>query len=282
MFDLELRNEIAEIAKDNGVEPEALMAVVEVESAGRLGAKVKGRIEPLIRFEGHYFYRLLPLAKRNLAVVRGLAHARAGRVKNPFRQTSRWKLLARASEIDRLSALSSCSWGCGQVMGSHWRWLGYASIDALVMEARDGASGQIRLMMRFIKKANLIAKLDAQDWAGFARAYNGPAYRKNKYDTKMRDAYRRFKRLDKSAEDKQRFSLRHHVGMLRFGSAGIAVRQLQGDLSSLGFSLVVDGDFGPATERAVKAFQRENRLKGDGIFGPKTLEMLTRRLPRIA
>lgn len=77
-------------------------------------------------------------------------------------------------------------------MGSHWRWLGYGSIDALVVEARDGAAGQIRLMMRYIKNANLVEKLQAHDWTGFARAYNGPAYRKFKYDTKLRNAYRRF------------------------------------------------------------------------------------------
>ncbi len=178
MFEPELIKEITQIARDNDLEPETLMAVVEVESAGRLGAKVNGRMEPLIRFEGHYFYRLLSNSKRNLAVVRGLAHSRFGKVKNPIRQVSRWKLLSRASDIDRPAALSSCSWGCGQVMGSHWRWLGYGSVDALVVEARDGASGQIRLMMRYIQKAKLISKLQNHDWAGFARAYNGPSYRK--------------------------------------------------------------------------------------------------------
>jgi len=72
MFEPKLMKEITEIAKAHDIEPEALMAVVEVESNGRLGAKVNGRMEPLIRFEGHYFYRLLPNAKRNKAVVRGL------------------------------------------------------------------------------------------------------------------------------------------------------------------------------------------------------------------
>lgn len=277
MFEPELVSEIKTIAEDNGLEPEVLMAVVAVESAGKLGAWVNGRNEPLIRFEGHYFYRLLSNSKRNLAVVRGLAHSRAGKVKNPLRQANRWKLLNRASSIDRVAALSSCSWGCGQVMGSHWRWLGYASIDALVAEARDGAAGQIRLMMRFINKARLISKLQNQDWAGFARAYNGPAYAKNKYDIKMRDAYAKFSKQTQKPTLK-----RNQLQMLKFGSRGVGVRQLQKDLSSLGFHLRIDGDFGPATQRAVKTFQRENRLSVDGIFGPKTLEMLARKLPLIA
>lgn len=279
MFEPELVKKISQIAKDHDIEPEALMAVVEVESNGRLGASVNGRMEPLIRFEGHYFYRLLSNAKRNKAVVRGLAHSRSGRVKNPLRQASRWRLLKRAEAIDRTAALSSCSWGCGQVMGSHWRWLGYGSVDALVVEARDGASGQIRLMMRYIKKARLISKLQTHDWAGFARAYNGPAYRKYKYHTKMRNAYRKFLRVKRKPEQGSMLSKRNQVQMLKFGSYGFGVRQLQKDLSSLGFHLVIDGDFGFATERTLKTFQRESRLKADGIFGPKTLEMLRRKLP---
>lgn len=279
MFEAKLIKEITEIAKAHDVEPEALMAVVEVESNGKLGAMVKGRMEPLIRFEGHYFYRLLPNSKRNKAVVRGLAHSRAGRVKNPLRQANRWKLLNRASSIDRVAALSSCSWGCGQVMGAHWRWLGFGSVDGLVFEARDGASGQIRLMMRYIKKARLISKLQNHDWAGFARAYNGPAYAKYKYHTKMRNAYIRFLRTNRKPDLSSPVLKRNSIQMLRFGSRGDAVRQLQRDLSSLGFILRVDGDFGPATEITLKRFQRENRLQADGIFGPKTLEMLRRKLP---
>ncbi len=31
-----------------------------------------------------------------------------------------------------------------------------------------------------------------------------------------------------------------------------------------------DGDFGPKTEAAVRAFQRENGMVPDGIAGPKT------------
>lgn len=67
--------------------------------------------------------------------------------------------------------------------------------------------------------------------------------------------------------------------MLRLGSHGIGVAQLQKDLSSLGFNLDIDGDFGLATERSLKTFQRENCLLADGTFGPKTLEMMRRKLP---
>ena len=56
------------------------------------------------------------------------------------------------------------------------------------------------------------------------------------------------------------------------GDTGSEVKALQTDLNTLGAKpkLVVDGDFGPATEAAVKAFQKAHKLEVDGVVGPKT------------
>ena len=62
--------------------------------------------------------------------------------------------------------------------------------------------------------------------------------------------------------------------MLRRGSLGDAVGQLQTMLRQLGFDLAVDQDFGPATELAVKRFQRDKDLDVDGIVGPMTWDAL--------
>lgn len=272
MFTQTLKTEIKTIAQQYDLEPETLMAVIEVESNGRVGAKVDGRLEPLIRFEGHYFYRLLPTRKRHEAITKGLANAVLGKVKNPFRQSSRWKLLKKAQAIDHDAALSSTSWGIGQVMGSHWRWLGYGSVDALVSAARSGPAGQIELMMRYVDKAGLIGKLKRYDWAGFARGYNGPSYRKNKYDRKLHKAYLQHKGL------RRFYAPANTLASLRLGSFGQAVRDLQKDLSQLGYTLRIDGDFGFGTENAVKNFQRSNRIKIDGIVGPKVFELVRRKL----
>ena len=56
---------------------------------------------------------------------------------------------------------------------------------------------------------------------------------------------------------------------LRVGSKGDLVQRVQ---KALG--IAADGDFGPGTERAVKAWQQANGLTADGIVGPKTLEKL--------
>ena len=125
MFTQETISEITAVAREIGIEPAALLAVAEVESGGKAFASVDGRLEPLIRFEGHYFDRRLTPAKREAARREGLASPLAGAVINPRMQAARWKLLARAAAIDRKAALESVSWGLGQVMGAHWAWLGY-------------------------------------------------------------------------------------------------------------------------------------------------------------
>lgn len=53
-------------------------------------------------------------------------------------------------------------------------------------------------------------------------------------------------------------------------SRGESVRALQSLLNLHGASLTVDGSFGPATEKAVKAFQTKNGLEADGKCGPVT------------
>ncbi|GGA98388.1 hypothetical protein GCM10011491_28320 [Brucella endophytica] len=185
MFEEETIQQIIRAATASGVEPAALLAVAEVESSGQATARVNGRDEPLIRFEGHYFHQRLTGAKLAEARRQGLASPKAGAVKNPAAQADRWRLLERAMKIDREAALESVSWGLGQVMGAHWEWLGYESVEALVAEARGSVTGQVRLMLRFIEKSGLVDELNAHDWPKFARAYNGPAYRKFDYDRKM-------------------------------------------------------------------------------------------------
>lgn len=58
---------------------------------------------------------------------------------------------------------------------------------------------------------------------------------------------------------------------LQRGDTGRAVRVLQGAINALGFNCgEVDGSFGPATEAAVKALQKDGKISVDGIVGKKT------------
>lgn len=59
--------------------------------------------------------------------------------------------------------------------------------------------------------------------------------------------------------------------LLRTGSRGEDVRELQTQLHDLGYAVRPDGDFGSATRDAVMTFQRNHGLPSDGIAGPLTI-----------
>ena len=66
---------------------------------------------------------------------------------------------------------------------------------------------------------------------------------------------------------------------LAIGSEGESVRQLQEALGALGHDPGgVDGAFGPATRRAVVAFQRKQDLDADGIVGRATVAAMNKEL----
>jgi len=54
--------------------------------------------------------------------------------------------------------------------------------------------------------------------------------------------------------------------LLKRGAHGDAVKKLQEELA-----IRVDGQFGPRTEKAVRNYQKKNRLVADGMAGPATL-----------
>jgi len=61
---------------------------------------------------------------------------------------------------------------------------------------------------------------------------------------------------------------------LRHGERSQAVRDLQKKLNHNGATLVIDGDFGDTTERAVRAYQLNVGLVADGIADAKTFAAL--------
>ena len=62
--------------------------------------------------------------------------------------------------------------------------------------------------------------------------------------------------------------------LIKKGSKGDAVRKLQEMLNAKGYKLNVDSDFGPATDAAVRAYQKANHLEVDGEVGQNTWSSL--------
>lgn len=265
MFDNQAFAAVRAIAAEINVPVEALMAVVTVESNGVAYANVNGKNEPLIRFEGHYFDRLVEVSKRAIARAQKLANPKAGAIPNSKSQATRYAVLDKAKKLDEDAAIMSHSWGVGQVMGSHWKELGYKSAKEFEWVVRSGLAGQISVMAAYITRFGLVDELQRLDWSGFARGYNGPNYRKYAYDTKMRDAYEAFGGS---------VTVSKASGMIRMGSKGAAVREIQALLVRAGYSIKVDGDYGPATKDAVRMFQSLHELEADGVVGPKTMAAL--------
>lgn len=67
------------------------------------------------------------------------------------------------------------------------------------------------------------------------------------------------------------------VRNLKRGMSGQDVKEMQQRLNALGFSCgEADGEFGPNTEKGVKAFQTAAGIEVDGIFGPNSRSALAK------
>ncbi|WP_338444782.1 N-acetylmuramidase family protein [Pseudomonas sp. LTR0] len=183
-----------------GVPVAAVYALNEVESQGR---GFLGNGKPVILYERHIMYRQLQvprapeddqeqlrqraddLAKQAPALVNPKAGGYIG-------GTSEHQRLAQARQIDEIAALESASWGAFQVMGFHWRRLGYASVHDFVAAMVRSEADQLEAFVRFIETdASLLKALKGLKWATVAKLYNGPDYQRNLYDVKLERAFER-------------------------------------------------------------------------------------------
>lgn len=177
-----------------GVSIAAVKAVTEVESRGS-GFLPDGH--PVILFERHIMYRRVRdkfgLARANELVKRhpDIINTKSGGYGKTSEQPGR---MGKASElIDRECALESASWGSFQVMGFHWEWLGYPTLQAFVNAMYRSEGEHLVSFVRYVKKTPAALRgLRQRDWAMFAKAFNGPAYDANKYDTKIAAAFARY------------------------------------------------------------------------------------------
>jgi len=71
-------------------------------------------------------------------------------------------------------------------------------------------------------------------------------------------------------------------GMLRLGSTGAEVSELQRQLRTLGEHVDVDGEFGPQTDAALRHFQAGHGLVVDGVAGPLTWGALAAAAPNVS
>jgi hypothetical protein len=143
--------------------------------------------------------------------------------------------LQQAADLDRRAALRSTSWGIGQLMGFNAEIAGYADVEAMVTDMAVSENNQLLGMSKEIGHNGLDRALRSHDWTSFARGYNGPAYAKNRYDTRLAAAYQKVA-----------------LGLL----PDLTVRAAQIYLTCLGYRPgPVDGVLGRFTRSALNDFQ---------------------------
>ncbi|RLL23004.1 N-acetylmuramidase family protein [Acinetobacter chengduensis] len=184
-------SQIEDQAKKLGVESAVLRAVIEVECKGS-GFNADGT--PVILFERHVMRQRLianghvMIADQMMIKRPDLCSKKAGGYGLYSAQHGR---LNAAAQYHRASALESASWGIGQVMGYHWKVLGYESLQAFVNAMYKNEASQLEAMCRYIKVNGLVNALKNKDWKSFARGYNGVEYAKNSYNIKLANAYKK-------------------------------------------------------------------------------------------
>lgn len=174
-------------------------AVNEVESMGE--GFLQGRVK--ILFERHQMRRQLLVNRPDLDVgtlsqqYPNIVNVKTGGYAGG---AAEWARFTDAVLIDEKSAIEACSWGAFQIMGYHWSRLGYANVYDFLASMVRSESEQFDAFVRFIETdKRLLKALKSRDWVAFASRYNGPAYAKNRYDTKLANAYNRHAACDCSA-----------------------------------------------------------------------------------
>lgn len=182
-------------------------AIVTVESAGR-GHLNDGRAK--ILFEGHKLWQWLEKEnmdpklseKGNEDILYQKwtkAHYKGG--------AKEYERLEKARKLNPKAAVYSASWGLFQILGENLTGFikGRKYKDHEEFEARQHESEYFHFLdfLEFIKTKKVRGKAlidfvseqnnGNYDWESFAYGYNGSGYKQNKYDTKMKAAYEKFK-----------------------------------------------------------------------------------------
>jgi hypothetical protein len=225
-----------------------LWAVLTVESRG-FGFEADRR--PKILFERHVFSRRTK--GRFDATAPDLSNPRPGGYRGgtaEYERLGRAVALCEEAGLGREPALSSASWGLGQVMGFNAATVGFAGgAEAMLRAFLEGEDAHLRAMGGFIAANGLARTLRDADWAGFARGYNGPNFHEHHYDLKLAAAHARFA-----------------AGITR----DVPMRAAQAALLYLGHAPGdVDGIIGDNTRNAIRRWREKQGLpSSDRLDGP--------------
>lgn len=195
---------IKEFAEQYNLEIAVVKAVNSVESRGK-GFLIHGR--PVILFEGHVFWKQLEsrgINPNDFVSTRYKDVLYKSWTKNFYKggagEYTRLEKAAGMSDKSEFhdAAYCSASWGAFQIMGYHYKALGYVSIDHFVSQMYDHEREHLRAFGKFISVNKISGKPlinwpREKKWAKFIHGYNGAGYQQSKYDIKLQKTYNNFK-----------------------------------------------------------------------------------------
>ena len=148
----------------SAIEPKLLQAFIKVESGGKGFDSKTGKI--LIQFEPAWFKKMANFAPSGAWSVNGVE-----------RQAKEWEAFNNAFAIDREAAMKSTSIGLPQIMGFHWKRLGYKNVGAMWDDFKVSEANQIKALEKFIQTdPRLLKAFEQKDWHMMAMIYNGSGY----------------------------------------------------------------------------------------------------------
>jgi hypothetical protein len=241
------RNNVEDLLSSYSLGFPELWSVLSVETCG-CGYLTDRR--PKILFERHIFSRLTghqyDADDPNISQPTAGGYGASG--------ANQYDRLNAAMQLNRLAALQSASWGLGQIMGENFAAAGFADPEQMVSAMILSEDYQLKAMVSFMNKMQLIDTLKAHDWAGFARRYNGPNYAANHYDGLLAHFYERYAQ-----------------GPL----PDLATRSAQILLTYKGFQPgAIDGVCGTTTRTAILTFQKGAGLAQTGVVNDSLLQAL--------
>ena len=168
-----------------------LQAFIATESSGKGFDSKTGKI--LIQFEAHLFSKATGIARSGA----NNQHWDENKVDV---QSKEWIAFNEAFSIDPIKAMESTSIGLPQILGLHWKRLGYESVGAMWDAFKVSEVNQIVGLIKFIETDKVLYKaiLDL-DFDQIAKSYNGKGYKalaiklgRVPYDITMAEFYKKY------------------------------------------------------------------------------------------
>lgn len=243
---------IAAAAKTLALDPAVIQAVIAVEASGS-GFLPDGR--PKVLFEAHLFDRdtggkwrashpSISSAKWDRTLYRGGSHE--------------WQRLSLARSLNVDAADRSASWGAFQILGRNHADCGHRTVRSFVVAMHQSHDAQLAAFVSFLRSnPKMLEALRGKDWGEFAKRYNGPGFKANRYDTKLAAA---FARAVAAAQEEPPEKAR--------------IKATQAALNTHQPGLLVDGFDGRVTASRLAEFQQQQKLPVTQELDHATLQRL--------